>query len=43
MLKKEGSFGLRGMKERVELLDGSISIQSSKGNGTKVIIKIPLK
>lgn len=42
-LKKEGSFGLRGMKERVELLDGSISIQSSKGNGTKVIIKIPLK
>jgi len=42
-LKKDGSFGLRGMKERVELLDGSISIQSSKGNGTKVIIKIPLK
>lgn len=42
-LKKEGSFGLRGMKERVELLEGSISIQSSKGNGTKVIIKIPLK
>jgi len=43
MLKKEGSFGIRGMKERVELLDGSILIHSSKGVGTKVIITIPLK
>jgi two-component system, NarL family, sensor histidine kinase DegS len=42
-IKKEGSFGLRGMKERVELLDGEMSIQSAIGNGTKVTIRIPIK
>ena len=42
-VKKEGSFGIRGMKERVELLEGKLAIQSEKGVGTKVIIDVPIK
>ncbi|KIL49899.1 histidine kinase [Jeotgalibacillus soli] len=41
-LQKEGSFGLIGMRERAELLDGQISIDSKKGSGTVVMIQIPL-
>lgn len=40
-LKKEGSFGLLGMKERVELLDGSVTFDSIIGKGTVVMINIP--
>ncbi|WAA12034.1 sensor histidine kinase [Fervidibacillus halotolerans] len=39
---KEGSFGMRGMKERVELLDGELKIDSKIGKGTRVMIRIPL-
>ncbi|NCU16709.1 sensor histidine kinase [Pallidibacillus pasinlerensis] len=42
-VKKEGSFGICGMKERVELLEGKLAIQSEKGVGTKVIIDVPIK
>ncbi len=42
-VKKENSFGIRGMKERVELLDGKITIRSEKQKGTKVIISVPIK
>lgn len=38
-----GSFGLLGMKERVQLLEGSVEMQSAPGEGTKVIFQIPLK
>jgi len=40
-LKKDGSFGLLGMRERVELLDGSITFDSIIGKGTVVMINIP--
>lgn len=40
--KKEGSFGIRGMKERVELLDGELLISSAPGKGTTVLINLPL-
>lgn len=40
-LQKEGSFGLLGMKERVELLNGSINFDSVIGRGTVVMIHIP--
>lgn len=40
-VKKEDSFGLRGMKERVELLEGHIKIESTKGNGTDIEIVVP--
>lgn len=41
--KKEKSFGIIGMRERVEMLDGSITINSKIRGGTTVYVKIPLK
>ncbi len=35
-------FGLRGMRERVELLDGRIEIDSGTGRGTRVAAALPL-
>ncbi|MGM0837630.1 MAG: sensor histidine kinase [Bacillota bacterium] len=40
--KKEKSFGLLGMRERVELISGELKIQSKPGSGTTVFIQIPL-
>jgi two-component system, NarL family, sensor histidine kinase DegS len=40
--KKENSFGIIGMRERVEMLDGSINFYSEIGKGTRVLIKVPL-
>jgi signal transduction histidine kinase len=37
----EGGFGLIGMKERVDLLEGEIRIQTSKGSGFEVEIHLP--
>ncbi|MDQ0218428.1 histidine kinase [Peribacillus cavernae] len=42
-MEKEGSFGLMGMKERVELLDGEMTIDSHPGAGTLVFIQVPFK
>lgn len=41
-VKKEGSFGLIGMKERVDLLEGEFAVNSSLGAGTIVLIQVPL-
>ncbi len=41
-MKKSGSYGMMGMRERVEILDGLLSIHSKKGAGTIVSIKIPV-
>ena len=38
----EEGFGLKGMRERVELIKGTMSIESKPGAGTKIIFKIPL-
>lgn len=40
--RKAESFGIMGMEERVELLEGEISIDSKIGVGTIVIIQVPL-
>ncbi|WP_374703409.1 sensor histidine kinase [Bacillus sp. Marseille-P3661] len=40
--KKEGSFGLVGMRERVELLRGQLTIDSVIGKGTLIMIQVPL-
>ncbi|OPJ55507.1 sensor histidine kinase [Alkalithermobacter paradoxus] len=37
----KNSFGIKFMKERVELLDGKLGIQSKEGQGTKIIFTIP--
>lgn len=39
--EKEHSFGLIGMRERVELLEGELIIQSTKGRGTSIRINLP--
>lgn len=39
--KRENSFGIIGMKERVEILKGTMEINSIIGNGTVVLFKIP--
>ena len=37
------SFGLVGMRERMKLLNGELTIKSVKGTGTKISIKVTLK
>lgn len=39
---KEKSFGLIGMRERVDLLDGTMKIISSPGKGTTILFSIPI-
>lgn len=40
--KLEGGFGLEGIKERLQLVNGTININSALGEGTNIEIKIPL-
>ncbi|MEC3633876.1 two-component sensor histidine kinase DegS [Bacillus subtilis] len=40
--KKNKSFGLLGMKEIVDLLEGTMTIDSKIGLGTFIMIKVPL-
>jgi two-component system sensor histidine kinase NreB len=35
------TFGLQGMKERIGMLGGTVHIESAKGKGTRLQIKIP--
>jgi len=40
--KEREGYGLLGMRERIELLDGQFSIKSEPGEGTDIFIKIPV-
>jgi len=40
---EKDSYGISGMKERVEIIGGEMQIVSSPGSGTGIIIKVPLK
>lgn len=40
-LKYENSFGLVGMRERVDMLNGEITIDSKIGKGTRIYIQVP--
>jgi two-component system, NarL family, sensor histidine kinase DegS len=40
--KSNSSFGLIGMKERVDILGGTFEISSEINKGTKIVIKVPL-
>jgi signal transduction histidine kinase len=35
-------LGLLGMRERVDLLDGSLAIESEPGSGTTLLVELPL-
>jgi signal transduction histidine kinase len=37
-----GGVGLLGMRERVELLDGRITVESASGAGTTLAVEVPL-
>jgi signal transduction histidine kinase len=37
------SLGLAGIRERVRLLDGQCQISGAPGNGTTVLIRLPLR
>jgi len=39
---EKGRYGLLGMRERVELFNGELTIKSRLGHGTQVIISIPV-
>ncbi|ARI76516.1 sensor histidine kinase [Halobacillus mangrovi] len=41
-VKKDKSFGLVGMRERVDMLEGELTIDSSPGEGTIVTISLPI-
>jgi signal transduction histidine kinase len=38
----EGGIGLLGMRERIELLDGSLTVESSERSGTTVAVEVPV-
>lgn len=40
-MKRDKSFGLIGMRERVEMLEGKLEINSNIGKGTSILIKVP--
>jgi signal transduction histidine kinase len=41
--KSKSGFGLVGLKERTELLNGEFSIASKIGEGTRIKVKIPVQ
>jgi PAS domain S-box-containing protein len=38
----EGHFGLVGIRERVRLVGGSVTVESSPGHGTTIYVNVPL-
>jgi signal transduction histidine kinase len=42
-IKKENSFGLTGIEERIDALEGTLSVVSKPGQGTALMLSIPLK
>ena len=39
----DGGIGLIGMRERVALLDGSMTIETAPGKGTTLVIEVPVR
>jgi signal transduction histidine kinase len=39
---ESAGYGLRGMRERVDLLDGSLTVESEESRGTEVTVALPL-
>ena len=39
----DGGIGLLGMRERVALLDGALTIESAEGKGTTLVVEVPLR
>jgi signal transduction histidine kinase len=41
--EKRGSLGMVNMRERVALIEGTLQIDSAKGQGTKISVFVPIK
>jgi len=41
-LEDVDSFGILGMKERADFIDGDLTIESSEGKGTRVVLQFPI-
>jgi signal transduction histidine kinase len=41
-ITREKKLGLRSMQERVELLNGVMTIKSKPGHGTRLFVKLPV-
>jgi signal transduction histidine kinase len=41
-LRKKGSFGLVGIRERVYILAGSVEIRGDSGHGTAIHVRLPI-
>jgi signal transduction histidine kinase len=39
----DAGLGLLGMRERLTLLDGTLTIESSAGTGTALVAEVPLR
>jgi PAS domain S-box-containing protein len=37
------NFGLKGMEEQAKILGGTLTVESAKGRGTRIEVKIPLR
>jgi len=42
-IKSKNTLGLIGMTERMRMLNGELTIESSPGKGTSIIIKVPIQ
>jgi signal transduction histidine kinase len=41
--EKRGSLGMVNMRERAELAEGTVKLESAKGKGTKITVVVPIK
>ena len=39
--RRKGGFGLIGMQERARLLGGRLEVNSSPGDGTRIVVEVP--
>jgi signal transduction histidine kinase len=39
---RSDGIGLIGMRERIELLDGTLAVESSETSGTTVAVEVPV-
>lgn len=41
-LRREGSGGLRGLRERVTLFGGTLTLDNAPGSGARLTVRLPL-
>jgi two-component system sensor histidine kinase DegS len=41
-ITRDGGFGVQTMRERIELVGGTLRVDSAPGRGTKVIAMVPM-